>query len=137
MLNWRIEEKEYVDKKIHDYLDKMSALARIFISEKQMNKNLNYISDQARLEYRRNKLDSFLDEVQKERDRINNLVDDLNNKFNDYINNQQHSISKNIKPFRVEAKPYDGYSEPTLSKLEVVSIKTEPFELAFVQERID
>lgn len=137
MLNWRIEEKVYIKEKIYEYLSKIPALARIFISEKQMNKKINYISDQASLEFRRNKLDSILDEVEEERNRINALIDDMNNKFDNYISKQQHIISKNIRPFEIEVKPYDNLGEPTLSRLEVVSIKCEPFELAFIQENID
>lgn len=137
MLNWRIEEDKYVNKRISEYLNKIPALARIFISEKQMNKNINYISDKARLEYRKNKLDSMLNEVKKERERINDLVDDLNIKFDEYLYKQQDIISKNIKPFKIELKPYDNPKEVTLVRLEVVTIQCEPLKLSFIQEKVD
>ncbi len=136
MLNWRIEEDKYVNEKINEYLNKIPALARIFISEKQMNKNINYISDKARLEYRRNKLDSMLNELKKERERINDLVDDLNIKFDEYLHKQQDIISKNIKPFKIEVKPYDNPKEVTLERLEVVTIQCEPLKLSFIQEKL-
>lgn len=136
MLNWEIEEDKYVNKRISEYLNKIPALARIFISEKQMGKNINYISDKARLKYRRNKLDSMLNEVKKERERINDLVDDLNIKFDEYLNKQQDIISKNIKPFKIEAKPYDGPKEVTLERLEVVTITSDPLKLSFIQEKV-
>lgn len=136
MLSWRIEEDKYVNKKINEYLNKIPALARIFISEKQMNKNINYISDKARLEYRRDKLDSMLNEVKEERERINDLVNDLNIKFDDYLHKQQNIISKNIKPFEIKVKPYNNSSKITLEQLEVVTIQCEPLKLSFIQEKV-
>ena len=70
MLNWRLEEKEYVSNKVDEYLKNIPSLSRIFISEKQMNKNIKYITEQATLEYRSQKLDAFLDDVKEERKRI-------------------------------------------------------------------
>ena len=75
--------------------------------------------------------------MKKERKRITKLVNDLNNKFNDFLEEQQHIISKNIKPFQCEVKPYDNLHEPTLNQLEVVTIHCEPLKLAFIQEHID
>ena len=137
MLNWRLEERKYIAEKIDEYYKSISGLQRIFISEKQMNKNINYITEQAKLEYRSKKLDGYLDEVKEERKKIDKLVDDLNNKFDDYISKQKHIISKNIKPFQIEVKPYDNLTEPTLSQLEVVNIYCEPFKIAFIQEKIE
>lgn len=137
MLNWRLDEGEYISNKIDEYLKNIPSLTRIFMSNKQLNKNIWYLTEQAKLEYRSQKLDGFLDEVKEERKRIDKLVDDLNNKFDDYINKQKHIVSKNIKPFRIEAKPYDNLTEPTLSQLEVVNIYCEPFKIAFIQENID
>lgn len=137
MLNWRLEEREYINKKIDEYLQNIPALSRIFMSDKQLNKNINYITEQAKLEYRSQKLDSHLEDVKEERKRINNLINDINDAFNDYLEEQKHLISKNIKPFEMELKPYDNLSEPTLSQLEVVTIHCKPFKIAFIQEKID
>ena len=60
MLNWRLEEREYVGKKIEEYYKSITALQRIFISEKQMNKNINYITEQAELSYRERKLNDYI-----------------------------------------------------------------------------
>jgi len=136
MLNWRLEEKQYVEERLKEYRKELNGLALIFMSKKQLNKNIDYITEQAKLNYRAAKLDDYLDEIEEERKRIDKLVNDLNGKFDNYMSNQQHIISKNIRPFQMEAKPYDGLSEPTLSQLEVVTIHCEPFKLAFIQEKV-
>ena len=136
MLNWRIEEREFVDKEINEYYKNLLVFQRLVMNKKQMNKNINYITEQAKLKYRSKKLDNILDDVLKERKRINDLIENLNNKFDGYISEQQHIISQNIRPFEMEAKPYDNISEPTLSQLEVVTIYCKPFKLAFIQEKI-
>ena len=137
MLNWRLEEREYVSNKVDEYLKNIPSLSRIFMSDKQLNKNINYITEQAELEYRSKKLDGYLDEIKEERKRIDKLVDTLNNKFDDYMSKQKHIISKNIKPFKIEAKPYDNFTEPTLSQVEIITIHCEPLKLSFIQENID
>ena len=40
MLNWRLEEREYVSNKVDEYLKKIPSLSRIFMSDKQLNKNI-------------------------------------------------------------------------------------------------
>jgi hypothetical protein len=136
MLNWRLEENQYVEERLKEYRKELNGLALMFMSKKQLNKNIAYITEQAKLNYRATKLDDYLDEIIEERKRIDKLVNDLNNKFDNYMSEQRHIISKNIRPFQMEAKPYDGLSEPTLSQLEVVTIHCEPFKLAFIQEKI-
>ena len=137
MLNWRLEEREYVGEKIDEYYKSISGLQRIFISEKQMNKNINYITEQARLEYRSKKLDGFLDEVNEERKRIEKAVEDLNNKLNEYLEEQKALIEKEVEPFEIEVKPYDNFTEPTLRRIELVTIHLKPMKVCFVQEKID
>ena len=133
MLNWRIEEEHYIREKLRNY--KTPFLFCLFKSEKKINENLNKFVDNARLEYRKNKLDDIMLEVKKERERIDNLINNINSKFEDYMYRQNHIINKNIKPFRIDVNEYDN--EPTLSQLEVVTIHTEPFKLSFIQEKID
>ena len=136
MLNWRIEENQYVEERLEEYRKELSRLALMFMSEKQLNKNIAYITEQAKLNYRETKLDDYIDEIIEERKRINDLVNNMNTTFNEYLSQQKHLISKNIKPFQIEAKPYDNLSEPTLSQLEVVTIHCEPLKLAFIQEKV-
>ena len=137
MLNWRLEEREYVGKKIEEYYKSITALQRIFISEKQMNKNINYITEQAELSYRERKLNDYIDEIKEERKRIEKVVEDLNNKLNEYLEEQKALIGKEIEPFEIEAKPYDNFTEPTLRRKEVVTIHIKPMKLSFIQEKID
>ena len=137
MLNWRLEEGEYISNKIDEYLKNIPSLTRIFMSNKQLNKNIWYLTEQAKLEYRSKKLDGYLDEVKEERKRIDKLVDTLNNKFDDYMSKQKHIISKNIKPFQIDAKLYDNFTEPTLSQVEIITIHCEPLKLSFIQENIN
>lgn len=136
MLNWRLEENQYVEERLKEYRKELSGLALMFMSEKQLNKNIAYITKQAKLNYRATKLDDYIDEIIEERKRINDLVDNMNATFNEYLSKQNHLISKNIKPFQIETKPYDNLSEPTLSQLEVVTIHCEPLKLAFIQEKV-
>ena len=137
MLNWRLEEREYVGKKIEEYYKSITALQRIFISEKQMNKNINYITEQAELSYREIKLNDYIDEIKEERKRIEKVVEDLNNKLNEYLEEQKALIGKEVEPFEIEAKPYDNFTEPTLRRTEVVTIHIKPMKLSFIQEKID
>lgn len=136
MLNWRVEEEKYVETQISEYRQSITALQMMFMSKKTLDKNIIYISQEARLKYRRNKLDTYMEEIEKERKRIDELVDKMNKKFDEYMSNQQHIISKNIKPFRLEAKPYDNLSKSILEQLEIVTIQCEPLKLAFLQEKI-
>lgn len=137
MLNWRLEEREYVGKKIEEYYKSISAFQRIFISEKQMNKNINYITEQAKLSYRERKLNDYIDEIKEERKRIEKVVEDLNNKLNEYLEEQKALIGKEVEPFEIKAKPYGNFTEPTLKRMEVVTIHIKPMKLSFIQEKID
>ena len=137
MLNWRLEEREYVGKKIEEYYKSITALQRIFISEKQMNKNINYITEQAELSYRERKLNDYINEIKEERKRIEKVVEDLNNKLNEYLEEQKALIGKEVEPFEIEVKPYDNFTEPTLRRTEVVTIHIKPMKLSFIQEKID
>jgi len=138
MIDWIEEEKQYVDRAVDNHLKEQSKMPLGFmISRKTLNKNIEKVRKEATDRYRFNKLMKYRGEIETERKRIDKVVEEINNKFNDYLENQNHIISKNIKPFRVEAKPYNGYTEPTLSNLEVVTIQCEPFKLSFIQEKVD
>ena len=138
MLDWFEEEKQYVDKAVDNYLKEQSKMPLGFmISRKTLNKNIEKIKKEATDRYRFDKLMKYRGEIEIERKRIDKIVEEINNKFDKYMSKQKHIISKNIKPFQMEAKPYDNYSEPTLSNLEVVTIQCEPFRIAFIQEKLE
>ena len=130
MLNWRLEEEQYIHDKLREY--KEPFLFCLF--KKENNKHLNEFVNNARLEYRRVKLDEMLSEVKQERERIDSLVEDMNNKFEEYMNKQSNIISKYNKPFKIKFS--DGVFSP-LEQMEVVSIQGEPFKVSFIQEKVD
>ena len=137
MLNWREEEKQYIQEKIDNYRKEQAKMPLGFLlSAKQNSKNIEKITEKATQEYRYFKLIKYEAEIQEERKRIDNLINEINDKFDNYLNEQQHIISRNIKPFKIEAKPYSNYSEPTLSNLEIVSILCQPFKISFIQEKL-
>lgn len=137
MIDWIKEEKQYIDRAVDDYLKEQSKMPLGFmISRKTLNKNIEKVKKEATDRYRFDKLMKYRGEVETERKRIDKVVEEINNKFNDYLERQNHIISKNIKPFKIEARPYDNYTEPTLSNLEVVTIQCEPLRLSFIQEKV-
>ena len=137
MLNWREEEKQYIQEKIDNYRKEQAKMPLGFLlSAKQNSKNIEKITEKATQEYRYFKLIKYEAEIQEERKRIDNLINEINDKFDNYLNEQHHIISRNIKPFKIEAKPYSNYSEPTLSNLEIVSILCQPFKISFIQEKL-
>ena len=129
MLNWRREEKNYIRERLREY--KEPFIFCLFKSDK--NDRLNKFVDNVRLEFRRNKLDEILLEVKKERERIDSVVNSINNEFEDYMYKQNNLISKYNKPFKVKIS--DDVISP-LEQLEVVSIQCEPFKVSFLQEKI-
>lgn len=137
MINWIEEEKQYVDRAVDNYLKEQSKMPLGFmISRKTLNKNIEKVKKEATDRYRFNKLMKYRGEIEEERKRIDKVVEEINNKFNDYLESQKDIISKNIKPFKIVAKPYDNPKEVTLEQLEVVTIQCEPFKLSFIQEKV-
>lgn len=130
MLNWRLEEEQYIHDKLREY--KTPFLFCLF--KDKGKKHLNEFVINARLEYRRVKLDEMLSEVKQERKRIDALVKDMNNSFEDYMYKLSNRISTNIKPFKVKLS--DGVFSP-LEQTEIVSIQSEPFRVSFIQEKVD
>ena len=130
MLNWRLEEEQYIHDKLREY--KEPFLFCLF--KKENNKHLNEFVNNARLEYRQVKLDEMLSEVKQERERIDDLVKDMNNSFEDYMYKLSNRISNNIKPFKVKLS--NGVFSP-LVQTEIVSIQSEPFKISFIQEKVD
>lgn len=137
MLNWIEEEKQYVDKAVDNYLKEQSKMPLGFIiSRKTLNKNIEKVKKEATDRYRFDKLMKYREEIEEERKRIDKVVEEINNKFNDYLESQKSIISKNINPFKIVVKPYDNPKEVTLEQLEVVTIQCEPLKLSFIQEKV-
>lgn len=135
MLNWRVEEEKYVSKKKDEYLDSLSKTSILFTSQRTRNENLKLVEEQARLSYREEKLDSMLDEIRKERERINDLVDDINNKFCTYLEDKIFLMpSYEDKLVAINARPYHEHNQ--LVELEVVEIELKPLKIGFVQKKI-
>ena len=137
MLNWIEEEKQYVDKTIEHYLKEQSKMPLSFmISRKTLNKNIEKVKKEAVDRYRYKKLRKYEIEIIEERKRIDNLVNDINNKFGDYMYKLSNLISRDIKPFKMVVKEYDNLDVLSPKKLEKVDIQCESFRLSFIQEKI-
>lgn len=138
MLNWVEEEKQYVDKAVDNYLKEQAKMPLGFmISKKTLNKNIEKIKEKSIQEYRYNKLMKYEAEVQEERKKIKELVNEINDRFNQYFNTQKEIVSNTYKPFKIECKEYKDYNDLPLKQLEIVSIQCEPFKISFIQEKIN
>lgn len=135
MINWELEEKRFVDEKVNDYRKNLPILSLIFMSEKKLNKNIEKIKINAMLQYRRKKLDNFIEIVKEERKRIDKTVNQINEKFLEYLKSQKALISKKIKPVEIKSKDY--YNIETAEFYEIVYIYLEPFKIGFIQEQLD
>ncbi len=137
MLDWIKEEKQYVDNAVDNYLKEQAKTPLGFmISRKTLNKNIEKVKKEATDRYRYEKLREYELEIIEERKRIDNLVNDINNKFEDYMYKLSNLISRNIKPFKMIVKEYDNLDVLSPMKLEKVDIQCEPFRLSFIQEKI-
>lgn len=139
MLNWRIEEEDYIKKAIDNYFKEENKNPFSFLmSDKTRRKNIQYVTDKARERYRQEKLEKYEEEIKEERKRIDKIVKFINDKFETYIKGIKEQINHKIRPFKLEVEEYDNrYSEPiSIQSLEKVTIKCEDFKIAFIQERI-
>lgn len=138
MINWQEEEKMYIIDKLNDYYERQAKMPLGFlISDRKNRKNIEEIKEQAKKEYRYNKLMKYEKEVQEERKKINKLVDEINNEFKQYFNSQKAIISNTYNPFKIECQEYKDINDVPLKQLEIVSIQCEPFKISFIQEKID
>lgn len=135
MINWELEEKRFVDEKVSNYRKKLSIFSLLFMSEKKLNKNIEKIKIDAMLQYRRKKIDNFIEIVKEERKRIDETVNQINEKFLEYLKSQKALISEKIKPVEIKAKDY--YNIETAEFYEIVYIYLEPFKIGFIQEQLD
>lgn len=135
MLNWKLEEDEFVRKKSLEYYEKLGWLYKAITSKRKLHKEMEEVRKDIRLKYRAKKLNAFDKEIKMERDRINDLVDKINFKFNDFIRENKGLIDNKIVPFKLKVEPYDGeFLRP--EPLECVTIYFKPMAVAFLQERL-
>ena len=138
MLDWFEEEKQYVNKAVDNYLKEQSKMPLGFmISRKTLNKNIEKVKKEATDRYRFDKLMKYRGEIETERKRIDKVVEEINNKFNGYLNLVKNNVNKNIKPFKLEAKEYTNLETIGSTTLETITIQCEPFRIAFVQEKLE
>ena len=139
MLNWRIEEEDCIKEAIENYLKEESKKPFWFLmSEKTRRKNIQYVTDKARERYRQEKLEKYEEEIKEERERIDKVVEEINNKFEVYIKGIKGQINDKIRPFKLEVEEYDNLNNtPTsIQSLERVIIRCEDLKIAFIQERV-
>ena len=137
MLDWIEEEKRYVNKAVDIYLEKQFKMPLGFmISKKTLNKNIEQVKKEATDKYRFDKLMKYRGEIEMERQRINKVVEGINNKFNEYLKSTKINIDKNVKPFKLEAKEYISLETIGCTPLETITIQCEPFRIAFIQEKV-
>lgn len=136
MIDWKEEEKQYIEKAVDSYLKEQSKMPLAFLmSKKTLNKNIEKVKERATDRYRVDKLNRYREEIEIERKRIDKTVELINNKFNDYVKSIKGEINTNVKPFKLETKEYD-YASLEPASLEKIEISCEPFKIAFLQERI-
>lgn len=137
MLNWRIEEEIAIKEAIKQYNEEQAKKPFSFlISERQERKNIEFVTKRAIDRYRLHKLEEYEIEIQKEREKIDNLIKELNIRFNKYLHEQGKIISDNVKPIKLKTNLYETLDEATIAPLEVVTIYCEPFRLSFIQEKL-
>lgn len=136
-LDWKEGEERYIQKRIDYYLKKQSKMPLGFLlSKKKLNKNIEEIKKEAKDYFRFMKLYYYKEEIEQERERIDKLIEDTNNKINKYIKNIKENINNEIKPFKIKTKDYiNNFNDYCVPK-EIVSIYCEPFEISFIQEII-
>ena len=137
MLNWRIEEEDYIKKAIEIYFEEENKNPfSCLMSDKTRRKNIQYVTDRARERYRQEKLERYEEEIKEERKRIDKVVEEINNKFETYIKGIKEQINHKIKPFKLEIGNYSNSNDVSIQALERVTIKCEDLKIAFIQERI-
>lgn len=136
MLDWFKEEKIYVEKAVDSYIKEQNKMPLGFmISKKTLRKNIEKVKKRATDKYRFDKLMRYRGEIETERKRIDEVVEKINKKFNDYLKSIEGTINANVKPFKLEANEYE-LNHSITADTEIVKIKCEPFQIAFLQEII-
>jgi len=136
MLDWKEEEKQYIEKAVDSYLKEQNKMPLGFmISKKTLSKNIKKVKQRATDRYREDKLHRYRAEIEIERKRIDEAVEEINKRFNGYLKSIECNINANIKPFKLEANEYEFGCTPT-ADMEVITINCEPFKISFLQEKI-
>ena len=138
LLDWVEGEKRYIEKRVNNYLKEQYEMPLSFLlSDKKLNKNIEEIKREAKDYFRFIKLNYYEAQIAQERKRIDKLVEDINNKLNEYMFCTEEKIYNELKPFKIKTEHYANdfghYSKPK----EIVSIYCEPFEISFLQEAIE
>ncbi|MBQ3298615.1 MAG: hypothetical protein IJA94_06615 [Bacilli bacterium] len=132
-----LEEEEYIKKARYEYLEEENKNVWSFLmSDKARKKNIQYVTDRARERYRQNKLEEYEEEIKEERKRIDKVVEEINNKLNEWLKKQKNCISSNVKPLNIKVRPYSTYNIDLTEALEVITIKCDPLEISFIQEKL-
>ena len=135
ILNWRWEEQQYINKAIEDYYKNKNIFARIFTSEKQEQKNIDYITTNAKLDYRRHKLDKMLDCIEQERKKINDVVFSANEQLKEMLN--KISIDLPDKElFEINVRPMKERYEVFDAPMESVYIELKPYKIQYIQQSL-
>lgn len=136
MLDWFKEEKIYVEKAVDSYIKEQNKMPLGFmISKKTLRKNIEKVKKRATDKYRFDKLMRYREEIETERKRIDEVIEKINKKFNDYLKSIEGNVNANVKPFKLEANEYE-FNYSITADIEIVKIKCEPFQIAFLQEII-
>lgn len=135
MIDWKLEEKRFIDEKVSNYRKSLSTLSLILMSDKQLNKNIENVKIEAMLQFRRKKLNDLVEIVKEERKRIDKTIEQINERFLEYLESQKALISKEIKPIQIKLTNYDDIENAKF--YEIVDIYLEPFKIGFIQERLD
>lgn len=135
MLNWRLEEQQYVDEQMEKWREQYwKGIGCLFISEKKYQKLKQEEEEEVRKSFRIAKLDNYFYEIVKERQRIDNIIENLNKQFDEYLIDIGGFVKNNIKSIEVKVVDYNMPCE--LTPMEFVDIQLKPLKVSFLQEKI-
>lgn len=135
ILNWRWEEQQYINKAIENYYKNKNIFASIFTSEKQERKNIDYITTNAKLEFRKQKLDKMLDCIEQERARMNDVVSWANKELKKML--KEISIDLPDKElFEIKVRPEECYEVLELPPMEAATIELKPYKIHYIQQSL-
>lgn len=128
----KITEEDYVDEKIAKFNDNFRLMHGSFVHAHR--KDIENVIKDAKLEYRSYEISRLKSEIKEERHRIDELVKQINFRFNEFLRKNQMVIDNEKKAFDMKVKPYEQPQIPTL--FETVIIRFEPMAVTFIQEMI-
>lgn len=76
--------------------------------------------------------------IKKERNRIDELIDEINSEIMKYLKEKKALIDETIKPFKVNVKKYNNPDEIQPMSTHVVTIALNPqFKISFIQKDME